>query len=143
MKHFLIVMSIVAAFILSTSSMTALAVDAGVSINVGQPNYYGRVDPNGYPQPQLIYHQPKAVNRIPTNQPPIYMRVPPKQAKNWRKHCEKYNACDERVLFVQNNWYNNEYAPRYQEQNGGNHGGSNNDTNHHNHGLKWTTQSMK
>lgn len=132
MKHFLIVMSIVAAFILSTSSMTALAVDEGISMNIGQPNYYGRIDPNGYSQPQVIYRQPRAVNRIPTDQPPVYMRVPRKQAKNWRKHCGTYNACNERVLFVQDNWYNREYASRYQEQNRSNHGGNNNN---HSHGL--------
>jgi len=129
MKHFLIIASIVAAFTLSTFSMTALAADVGLSINIGQPNYYGRIDPNGYPQPQVIYRQPRAVNRIPINQPPVYMRVPRNQAKNWRKHCRKYNACDERVLFVQDNWYNRQYAPRYQEQNGGNRGGNNNNNN--------------
>lgn len=129
MKHFLIIASIVAAFTLSTFSMTALAVDVGVSINIGQPNYYGRIDPNGYPQPQVIYRQPRAVNRIPINQPPVYMRVPPKQAKNWRKHCGKYNACDERVLFVQDSWYNRQYAPRYQEQHEGNRGENNNNNN--------------
>ena len=77
------------------------------------------------PQPQLIYRQPKAIGRVPINQPPVYMRVPPNQAKNWRKHCKKYNACDERVLFVRDNWYNREYAPRYQEQHG-EHGNNNN-----------------
>jgi hypothetical protein len=134
MKHFLIIASIVAAFTLSTFSTTALAADDGVSINIGQPNYYGRIDPNGYPQPQVIYRQPRAVNRIPINQPPVYMRVPPKQAKNWRKNCGKYNACDERVLFVQDNWYNRQYAPRYQEQHGGGNREGNNNNNNGGHG---------
>jgi hypothetical protein len=132
MKRFLIVASIIAAFTLSTFSITAFAVDVGVSINLGQPNYYGPIDPNGYPQPQVIYRQPRAANQIPINQPPVYMRVPPNQAKNWRKHCGKYNACDERVLFVRDNWYNRQYAPRYQEQHGGN--GERNNNNNNNNG---------
>ncbi|MES2182625.1 MAG: hypothetical protein V4493_11065 [Pseudomonadota bacterium] len=48
--------------------------------------------------------------------PPIYLRVPPGHAKHWDKHCREYNACNERVYFVQDDWYNREYAPRYQEQ---------------------------
>ena len=50
------------------------------------------------------------------NRPPIYLRVPPGHAKHWSKHCREYNACGERVFFVQDNWYNREYVPRYQEQ---------------------------
>lgn len=56
------------------------------------------------------------IERVPVEQPPIYLRVPPGHAKNWRKHCHKYNACGERVYFVQNNWYQREYVPRYQER---------------------------
>ncbi len=126
MKRFLIA-TVVAAVTITTFSTSALA-EVGISVNIGQPNFYGQLDPNGYPQPQLIYRQPKAIGRVPMNQPPVYMRVPPKQAKNWRKHCKKYNACDERVLFVQDNWYNREYAPRYQEQHGGR--GNNNNRGH-------------
>ncbi len=51
---------------------------------------------------------------------PIYMRVPPGHAKRWKKHCRDYNACGERVYFVQHNWYNREYVPRYRENQGGN-----------------------
>ena len=41
---------------------------------------------------------------------PIYLRVPPGHAKKWRKHCHKYNACGERVFFVQESWYHEHYA---------------------------------
>jgi hypothetical protein len=47
---------------------------------------------------------------------PIYLRVPPGHARHWAKHCREYNACGERVFFVQDDWYNREYVPRYQEQ---------------------------
>jgi len=35
--------------------------------------------------------------------------VPPEHAKNWRKHCQKYNACDQRVYFIEETWYNKVY----------------------------------
>jgi hypothetical protein len=112
MKHFLIAAAVAAA----TLTTPALAADVGVSISIGQPGFYGRLDIGDYPQPQVIYRQPMAIERVPMDRPPIYLRVPPGHAKHWRKHCREYNACGERVFFVQDNWYNREYAPRYQEQ---------------------------
>ena len=112
MKHFLIAAAVAAA----TITTPALAADVGVSISIGQPGFYGRLDIGDYPQPQVIYRQPMAIERVPMDRPPIYLRVPPGHAKHWRKHCREYNACGERVFFVQDNWYNREYAPRYQEQ---------------------------
>jgi len=140
MKRFLIAVAI-ATVTLITFNTTVFAADVGLSINIGQPNFYGRLDTNGYPPPRVIYRHPKSANRVQINQPPVYMRVPPKHARNWSKNCRKYNACDERVLFVQDNWYRRDYAPRYQEQNGnrgnynnGNNGdrGNNNNGNHEN-----------
>jgi hypothetical protein len=112
MKHFLIAAA-VAAVSLTTP---ALAADVGVSISIGQPGFYGRLDIGDYPQPQVIYRQPMAIERVPMDRPPIYLRVPPGHAKHWSKHCREYNACGERVFFVQDNWYNREYAPRYQRE---------------------------
>lgn len=111
MKRFLILAAIAAA----TVTTPALAADVGVSVSIGEPGFYGRLDIGGYPQPQVMYRQPVIVEREVSG-PPIYMRVPPGHAKNWRKHCREYNACGERVYFVQDNWYNREYVPRYQEQ---------------------------
>lgn len=94
----------------------ALAADVGVSVSIGQPGFYGRLDIGGYPPPQVIYSQPMVVERISQNRPPVYIRVPPGHVRNWKKHCHEYNACGERVFFVQDKWYNNEYVPRYQKQ---------------------------
>jgi hypothetical protein len=94
----------------------AYAADIGVSVSIGQPDFYGRIDIANYPQPQVIYAQPMIIERVPMNRPPIYLRVPPGYAKHWRRHCREYNACGERVYFVQDNWYTREYVPRYQEQ---------------------------
>ncbi len=96
----------------------ALAADVGVSISVGQPGFYGHIDIGDFPRPQVIYSQPRVIYREAMNRPPIYLHVPPGHAKNWRRHCREYNACNERVYFVRDNWYQNEYVPRYQERHG-------------------------
>lgn len=93
----------------------ALAADVGVSISIGDPGFYGRIDIGDYPQPRLIYREPRVIYREAAREP-IYLRVPPGHAKNWRKHCRKYDACGERVYFVQDSWYNQVYVPRYQER---------------------------
>ncbi|RPI35074.1 MAG: hypothetical protein EHM67_14105 [Hyphomicrobiaceae bacterium] len=110
MKRFLIAVALAAA------TLPALAADVGVSVSIGDPGFYGRLDIGNYPPPQVIYRQPRVIQRVPMDRPPIYLRVPPGHAKHWSKNCHKYNACGERVYFVQDNWYNREYAPRYREQ---------------------------
>jgi hypothetical protein len=55
---------------------------------------------------------------------PLYLRVPPGHIKKWSKHCRAYNACGRQVYFVQDNWYNNVYAPQYRQEHGGGHGGN-------------------
>lgn len=107
---------IAAAIALATLSAPAIAADVGVSVSIGQPGFYGRLDIGGYSQPQVIYSQPRVIQRGYVEREPVYMRVPPGHARNWRRYCGRYNACNERVYFVQDNWYNHEYAPRYQEQ---------------------------
>ena len=120
MKRFLIVAAFVAA------SAPALAANVGVSINVGQPGFYGRIDVRDFPQPQLVYAEPVVIQAVPVNvrSQPIYLHVPPGHAKDWRKHCGHYNACNQRVYFVQEHWYNDVYVPRYREheQDGKGHG---------------------
>ena len=103
---------------LAAATAPVLGADVGVSISIGQPGFYGRIDIGDYPQPRVIYQQPRIVGRVPVGRPPIYLYVPPGHAKNWRKHCHEYNACGERVYFVQENWYQREYVPRYQERHG-------------------------
>ena len=92
-----------------------LAADVGVSVRVGQPGFYGRIDIGNYPAPQLLYAEPIVIQPVPVGivRQPIYLRVPPGHAKNWRKHCHRYNACGQPVYFVQDNWYNDVYVPRY------------------------------
>ena len=104
---------------LAAVTFPALAADVGVSISIGQPGFYGQIDIGGYPPPRIIYREPRVIQRVSVNRPPIYLNVPPGHVKNWRKHCGKYNACGERVYFVQNSWYDREYVPHYQKQHRG------------------------
>ncbi|NGZ83637.1 hypothetical protein [Duganella aceris] len=113
---------ILAASLLALSS-TAFASDVAMSVSVGQPGFYGRIDIGGYPQPQVVYAQPVLVQRPVryVESAPIYLRVPPGHRKHWSRHCGYYNACGQRVLFVQDGWYTNNYAPHYRANHG--HGG--------------------
>ena len=112
---------------LSIASVAAFAADVGVSVSIGQPGFYGQIDIGGYPPPQVIYQQPRVIYGGALSRPPVYLRVPPGHAKNWRKYCGRYNACDERVYFVKDNWYQREYAPRYRARdNDGRHEQRNN-----------------
>lgn len=117
MKRFLFAAALVAA------TAPALAADVGVSVNVGQPGFYGRIDIGNFPQPLLIYPEPVVIQPVPVGvvHQPIYLHVPPGHAKDWRKHCGKYNACGQPVYFVQENWYNEVYVPRYRNH-GDDHG---------------------
>src|SRR5690606_29844513 len=105
---YLLVVAALAAVSATTVSTPALAADVGVSVSVGQPGFYGRIDIGDFPRPQLIYRQPMIIEHGHMDRPPVYMRVPPGHAKHWDKHCREYNACGERVYFVHDDWYNNE-----------------------------------
>ena len=110
---------LLAALVAAASTTSAFAADVGVSVSIGQPGFYGQIDIGDYPRPQVIYREPRIIERGYDNRPPIYMRVPPGHAKHWDKYCHEYHACGERVYFVQDNWYAHEYVPRYQQRHGG------------------------
>lgn len=112
MKHLLI------AALMAAASLPALAADARLSISLGDPRFYGRIEIGDYPQPRVIYRHPIMIEQRSDRPSPIYMRVPPGHAKHWDKHCREYHACGERVFFVQDGWYNRDYAPRYRKLHG-------------------------
>lgn len=93
----------------------AFASDVGVSVSVGQPGFYGRVDIGNLPPPRVMYAEPVVVAPAPVGvvREPIYLRVPPGHARHWRKFCARYNACGQPVYFVQDSWYNDVYVPYY------------------------------
>ena len=142
MNSVLITAALLAATLTSVSSPT-LAANIDVSINIGQPGYYGPLDISDFGRPRVIYREPIVVQRVYSQREPVYLRVPPGHAKHWSKHCAQYNACGERVYFVQDSWYNREYVPRYQAQHhdrgdmrrddrGDDHRGDRNDDDHDN-----------
>lgn len=111
---------ILCAATVALAATSAFAADVGVSVSIGQPGFYGTIDIGNYSRPQVIYAQPVVIQpvRIGYEQEPIYLRVPPGHAKNWRKHCGSYNACGRPVYFVRDDWYNNTYVPQYRERHG-------------------------
>jgi hypothetical protein len=107
---------------IASAAVPSLAADVGISINVGQPGFYGRLDIGGFAPPPVINVQPVYVSPVPEGRPPIYLRVPLDHQRHWKHYCRQYRACGERVFFVQDNWYNHEYAPRYMKEHGNPHG---------------------
>lgn len=104
---------------LAAIGVSSQATDVGVSVQVNQPGVYGRIDIGQVATPPaVIYQQPVIIAPPPrtvvVQQQPIYLRVPPGHAKHWSKHCAEYNACGQRVYFVQETWYQQHYVPAQQ-----------------------------
>jgi hypothetical protein len=101
--------------LLLSGAVTALALmatsgaqaQAYVNATVGgelAPGVYGRINiGNAMPPPPVIYAEPVIIQRpaVIVQRSPIYLYVPPGHAKNWSKHCARYNACSQPVYFVQ------------------------------------------
>lgn len=112
MKHRTLSAGILA-LVTALAGQAALAADVGVSVSVYEPGFYGRIDMGGLPPPPVIYREPIVVEHVTVVREPVYLHVPPGHAKKWRKHCHEYSACGQRVLFVQDNWYNEVYVPHH------------------------------
>jgi hypothetical protein len=102
----------------TTLAIPALAADVGVSISIGQPGFYGQIDLGNMSRPPVLYGRPIMIERQRRgySPEPLYLRVPPGHARNWRRYCGNYNACGRPVYFVKDNWYNDVYAPRYRAE---------------------------
>jgi hypothetical protein len=61
---------LLAVFLVGTTA-TARAADVGVSVSVGQPGFYGRLDIGDFPRPQILYSQPRMIRRGPSGRPPV------------------------------------------------------------------------
>src|SRR3984893_3066555 len=89
----------------------------GLNINVilsGQvaPGVYGQVRIGNEGPPPLVYAQPMIIVPIAAPPPPVYLHVPPGHARDWRRHCHEYNACNRPVYFVRSE----EYEPGYERR---------------------------
>jgi hypothetical protein len=113
---------------LALTAAASCALAQNVSVNAvisGQvaPGVYGQVVIGNAPPPPVLYPQPVIVQPAPVilGAPPvepIYLHVPPGHARNWRKHCHEYNACERPVYFVRSE----EYEPGYRPDHGHGHG---------------------
>ncbi len=99
--------------VLALASSHAAARDPVINISVAgevSPGVYGRVDFGNAPPPPVLYPQPvliaQPVRHVVVQ--PVYLHVPPGHAKNWGKHCHRYDACARPVYFVRSS----EYEPR-------------------------------
>ena len=109
---------ILVAAILAAATVPVFAQDVGVSIRIGDPNFYGRIELGNAPPPRVIYTQPRVVEHVTVVEEPVYLRVPPGHRKHWAKHCREYDACGRPVYFVRDDWYQHDYAPRYRHEHG-------------------------
>lgn len=100
---------------LLAASLPALA-QTNVSISVGQPGFYGRIDLGDAPRPALVYERPVIIAPTPRYQAaPLYLRVPPGHRAHWGRFCGRYDACGRPVYFVTDEWYTRTYVPHYRE----------------------------
>lgn len=104
--------------LIATLLASALAVplfaqaQVGVSINVGEPGFYGQINIGNAAPPPVVYAQPMIVEQPAGGvvEAPLYLRVPEEHHRNWRKYCHQYNACNRKVFFVTEDWYGKTYA---------------------------------
>jgi hypothetical protein len=118
--------------VLAFGTVVPLAQAQNVSISAtitGEivPGVYGHVVLGNRPPPPVVYAQPVVAVPVVVAQSapmePIYLHVPPGHAKNWRKHCHEYNACNRPVYFVRSAEYEPGYRPdRRQEHEHAHHG---------------------
>lgn len=78
------------------------APNVAVTVNIGGPEIYGRVQ-IGRVAPPVIFEQPVVIIQPEVMLPrqPIYMRVPPGYERDWSRYCANYGACSQPVYFVQ------------------------------------------
>ncbi len=117
-----------AAAVLFWVAAGAAHAQAYVNATVGgelAPGVYGRIQMGNAPPPPLLYPQPVIIHQpaVVVPRSPIYLYVPPGHAKNWGKHCARYNACNQPVYFVKepprrhdDRGYGKQHEPRYDKR---------------------------
>jgi len=125
---------------------TGRAGDLGIHVILSgevAPGVYGQVQIGNSAPPPLVYAQPMLIEPQSEPPPPVYLHVPPGHARNWRKHCRQYNACNRPVYFIRSAEYEPDYGRRnyrhYQDDEHGHghghgHGHDRDDGHDHEHG---------
>ena len=110
------VITILAVLVAGTGAGHAGGLDVRVMLS-GQvvPGVYGQVNIGNEPPPPVVYAQPMVIEPQYAPPPPIYLHVPPGHARNWRKHCHEYDACNRPVYFVRSEEYDPDYQRHYRD----------------------------
>jgi len=101
--------------LLGLAAAMPAAADVNLSIRVGEPTFFGRIDIAGAPPPMLLMPKPVIIEppAVQVDMEPLYLRVRPEESRNWRRYCRRYDACGRRVYFVRDSWYRDVYVPHY------------------------------
>ncbi len=101
----------------SAASAQGISINATISGQV-VPGVYGQVVIGDRPPPPVVYAQPVLIAPPPVAlaapPEPIYLHVPPGHARNWRRHCAEYDACNRPVYFVRSAEYEPGYRPHHE-----------------------------
>ena len=112
---------VVLALVLSAAASVFARPNVDVSIGIGQPGVYGRIDIGNYPAPAVVYPQPLVVAPTPVAvyRQPIYVYVPVPYQQNWGRYCGRYGACGQPVYFVHEQWVQERYRVEHEGEHGG------------------------
>jgi hypothetical protein len=105
-----------AASISVAAVLGSAAYAAGVTVQIGEPGYCGRLEIGDAPKPVLISPNAVVIERDRVVQEPTYVYVPTEQRSDWAKYCAQYDACARPVYFVEPRWYNDVYVPHYKSR---------------------------
>jgi hypothetical protein len=75
--------------------------------------FYGRLDLNGYANPELINARPTLADpsAMGASAAPVYLHVRPGHELHWGTRCHEYQACTVPVLFVTERWFMSVFLP--------------------------------
>ncbi len=103
------------AFVVASGAAGAADTEAVAMITGAvTPGVYGRVDAARKPCRRSSMNSRCSSSAPRSNKgvvEPVYLHVPPDHAKNWKKYCSQYKACDKPVYFVKSAEYEPGYEP--------------------------------
>lgn len=104
--------AVLGASFFALSALTGIShagIHLNVNVGVGSPGYYGVLPIQGV-TPQLWNENPIVALGAAVAGAPIYLTVPTKHRRNWRRYCGEYGACGVPVYFVRRGWYDDYYG---------------------------------
>lgn len=103
-----------AALMLAAGSASA---GTQINISIGDNGYHGVLPALTGWRPDVWNASPVvAIGAAAAGIAAIYLNVPDKERRDWKRYCGKYDACGRPVHFVKDDWYRRTYAPKYRRQ---------------------------